>query len=153
MQVLAIGLWFFVLEAGLLIAVTAVGALVLFASGSGRRDRRRVAFRVTGVFAAMLTVAMAFSIQDTAVHLRNLDFWLGFRERSQLMHARVDTRQAIPLGNGGYFFVRTTGFSPDPYCGYEYAPTLAMLVLDPLGSGQGNAEPLGVDGWYWICAS
>jgi hypothetical protein len=50
------------------------------------------------------------------------------------------------------FFFTQAFFSPDPYCGYEYAQVPEALVLDPLGSGGGGAEDLG-DGWYWICAS
>lgn len=50
------------------------------------------------------------------------------------------------------FFLTQAFFSPDPYCGYEYAQVPEALVLDPLGSGGGGAEDLG-DGWYWLCAS
>ena len=50
------------------------------------------------------------------------------------------------------FFFTQAFFSPDPYCGYEYAQIPEALVLDPLGSGAGGAEDLG-DGWYWVCAS
>ena len=69
------------------------------------------------------------------------------------MQDGVNTPDIGRLETGAYFFLRTTGFSPDPYCGYEFAPFPNTLVLDPLGSGHGQAEPLGVDGWYWICAS
>ena len=47
---------------------------------------------------------------------------------------------------------RVVGFSPDPYCGYEYASDPDLLEVDPLGSGHGIAESLD-GGWYWICAS
>jgi len=50
------------------------------------------------------------------------------------------------------FFLTQVFFSPDPYCGYEYAQVPESLVLDPLGSGGGLAEDLGED-WYWVCAS
>jgi hypothetical protein len=50
------------------------------------------------------------------------------------------------------FFITWTGFSPDPYCGYEYAPDPGSLDPDPLGSGHGDEELIG-DSWYWICAS
>lgn len=50
------------------------------------------------------------------------------------------------------FFLTQVFFSPDPYCGYEYAQVPEALVLDPLGSGGGLAEDLG-EGWYWVCAS
>lgn len=50
------------------------------------------------------------------------------------------------------FFTTWVGGSPDPYCGYEYSPDPAAVVLDPRASGTGEAEPLG-GGWYWICAS
>jgi hypothetical protein len=50
------------------------------------------------------------------------------------------------------FFTTWVGFGPDPYCGYEYSPEADAVVVDPRGSGTGEAEPLG-DGWYWICAS
>lgn len=49
------------------------------------------------------------------------------------------------------FFTTWTGFSPDPYCGYEYSADASSVVVDPLGSGRAEVEPLG-DGWYWICA-
>jgi len=49
------------------------------------------------------------------------------------------------------FFLTETFFSPDPYCGYEYAPDPADVVEDPLHSGKGSAEPLG-HGWYRVCA-
>lgn len=50
------------------------------------------------------------------------------------------------------FFTTWVGTSPDPYCGYEYSPDPAAVVVDPRASGTGEAEPLD-DGWYWICAS
>ncbi len=48
------------------------------------------------------------------------------------------------------FFVTQVFFSPDPYCGYEYAE--GIPEVDPLKSGTGKAEPVGGN-WYWICAS
>jgi len=44
------------------------------------------------------------------------------------------------------FFHTWSGFSPDPYCGYEYSPDPSAVDVDPLNSGVGEAEPLG-DGW------
>ena len=49
------------------------------------------------------------------------------------------------------FFLTLTGFSPDPYAGFEYVPAGCTPEPDPLGSGQGITEDLG-DGWYWIQA-
>jgi hypothetical protein len=51
-----------------------------------------------------------------------------------------------------FFFMTLTGFSPDPYAGFEFVPTGCEPEVDPLGSGSGVAEPLG-DGWFWIEAS
>ena len=50
------------------------------------------------------------------------------------------------------FFMTVTGFSPDPYGGFEYVPPGCQPEVDPLGSGGGIARPLG-DGWFWIEAS
>lgn len=50
------------------------------------------------------------------------------------------------------FFRTITGFSPDPYGGFEYASPGCQPELDPLGSGFGIARDLG-GGWYWIDAS
>jgi hypothetical protein len=50
------------------------------------------------------------------------------------------------------FFMTLRGFSPDPYGGFELVPPGCEPEVDPLGSGQGQAEALG-DGWYWITAS
>lgn len=47
------------------------------------------------------------------------------------------------------FFLTITGFSPDPYAGFEFVPDRCDPELDPLGSGHGQATPLG-DGWFWI---
>jgi hypothetical protein len=45
-----------------------------------------------------------------------------------------------------------TGFSPDPYGGFEFVPPGFTPVSDPLGSGQGEAHEMGGP-WYWIEAS
>ena len=45
------------------------------------------------------------------------------------------------------FLITWTGSSPDLHCGYEYSADPGAVVTDPLGSGTGNAEPLG-EGWY-----
>lgn len=50
------------------------------------------------------------------------------------------------------FFLTITGFSPDPYGGFEYASPGCQPELDPLGSGAGEARDLG-GSWYWIDAS
>ena len=50
------------------------------------------------------------------------------------------------------FFRTITGFSPDPYGGFEFATPGCDPELDPHGSGQGRARDLG-GGWYWIDAS
>lgn len=66
--------------------------------------------------------------------------------------ARDGVVQATPGPPTMAFFLTQVFFSPDPYCGYEYAQVPEALVLDPLGSGWGLGEDLG-DGWYWVCAS
>jgi hypothetical protein len=50
------------------------------------------------------------------------------------------------------FFMTVTGFSPDPYGGFEFVPASCQPAPDPLGSGAGVAHPLG-GGWFWINAS
>jgi hypothetical protein len=49
------------------------------------------------------------------------------------------------------FFRTITGFSPDPYGGFEYVPPGCTVEADPHGSGAGVAHHLG-DSWYWIIA-
>ena len=71
---------------------------------------------------------------------------------SQLAGASKDGLLEVQDDPFMVFFITWTGFSPDPYCGYEYAPDSGSLDPDPLGSGQGHEEPIG-DSWYWICAS
>jgi hypothetical protein len=66
-------------------------------------------------------------------------------------YADLSERGVVSARDGHIFFTTWVGFSPDPYCGYEYAADPDNLEPDPLGSGGGIAEPLG-DGWYWICA-
>ena len=51
------------------------------------------------------------------------------------------------------FFTTWTGFSPDPYCGYEYTEEAAAVESDPLFSGSGEVQALNAEGWYWLCAS
>jgi hypothetical protein len=51
-----------------------------------------------------------------------------------------------------FFFMTVTGFSPDPYGGFQFVPAGCQPHPDPLGSGGGNAESLG-GGWFWINAS
>ncbi|HEY4228321.1 MAG TPA: hypothetical protein VGM49_08270, partial [Candidatus Limnocylindrales bacterium] len=50
------------------------------------------------------------------------------------------------------FFRTITGFSPDPYGGFEFASPGCQPEVDPLGSGAGLARDIG-GGWYWIDAS
>ena len=50
------------------------------------------------------------------------------------------------------FFMTLTGYSPDPYSGFEYVPHGCEPEPDPLGSGHGTARPLG-NQWFWIEAS
>src|SRR5258705_328109 len=40
------------------------------------------------------------------------------------------------------FFLTWTGSSPDPYCGYEFAPETGSVDPDPLGSGHGEEVSL-----------
>jgi len=51
------------------------------------------------------------------------------------------------------FFTTWVTMSPDPYCGYEFAPDTGSLDPDPEGSGQGREQEAIGDSWYWICAS
>ena len=70
--------------------------------------------------------------------------------RGLSVHGNVDV---IEGGCGArVFFMTVTGFSPDPYGGFEFVPAGCQPESDPLGSGGGDAQPLG-DGWFWINAS
>lgn len=66
--------------------------------------------------------------------------------------ATIDGRIHIREGPLVVFFTTWTGSSPDPYCGYEYAPEPGSVDIDPLGSGTGEPAAAIGDGWYWICA-
>ena len=66
------------------------------------------------------------------------------------VHGEVDVIDE-PCGKT-VFFMTLTGFSPDPYGGFEFVPPGCAPVSDPLGSGQGEAHPMG-GSWYWIEAS
>jgi hypothetical protein len=165
--------WWF----GLLALVATAGSIVLailaavFALGHRGRTRWGAALIVVGCIA----IAVELQRLPTPSLLRDLDFALGFAGRqaivedlesglarapdemtrrvlaSQAESGDADRVQAIE-GRLMVFFTRVTGFSPDPYCGYEYASSPRALDVDPLDSGTGVAEPLG-DDWYWICAS
>jgi hypothetical protein len=75
------------------------------------------------------------------------EFVLPARARGLSVHGTVDV--VYDACGPILFFMTLTGFSPDPYAGFEYVPTGCDPILDPLGSGHGNATDLG-DGWYWI---
>ena len=114
--------------------------------------------------------------------LEDIDFTLGRMQREEVVRRALagelspsSSRYAgpedflLPDGFGGLasgssiwvlrdacgirvFFLTMTGFSPDPYSGFEYATPGCLPELDPLGSGRGAARDLG-NGWYWINAS
>lgn len=42
-----------------------------------------------------------------------------------------------------------TGYSPDPYAGFEFVPPGCEPEPDQLSSRHGEVRPLG-DGWFWI---
>jgi hypothetical protein len=110
--------------------------------------------------------------------LVQLDFQLSVAQRSEVVRMAVQGRLAGPNKRGDYwlpdgygglsvhgdvtvwrdlcgvsvFFMTVTGFSPDPYWGFEYSPDGCPPSVDPLASGGGTATDLG-GGWYWIEAS
>ncbi len=65
------------------------------------------------------------------------------------IHGKVDVRDEPFM----VFFMTWTGFSPDPYCGYEYVADEATVDPDPLGSGSGKELEATGEGWFWLCAS
>ncbi len=157
--------WIFVWPAVLATFLGGVGVTVI---GLWVTRRRRWPLRVMG-FALALVAAFGvvlWGATPLARLLRDIDF-AGQRAE---MQATVDEIRALGLpaddfGQYGYadyvigesgrlmvFFFRAAAFSPDPYCGYEYASYPDLLEVDPLGSGDGVAEDLG-EGWYWVCAS
>lgn len=167
-----LGFWFS-LQAWL--AAAAAGAVALLAGVWAlivRGSARRFSLAVAGIAAAGACLAIIGGPRLT----RTLDFNGGVRGRTAVVEAvRAGTLEhveyddyALPAGLEGLaqadvvqatagpptmaFFLTQVFFSPDPYCGYEYAQVPEALVLDPLGSGAGGAEELG-DGWYWVCAS
>jgi hypothetical protein len=135
-----------------------------------------VARRVGLVVAGVALVGMGVAVAGGPRLARNVDFAGGIVGRTEVVASvRAGTLEhvesddyALPTGLEDLsedhvvqaisgpptmaFFFTQAFFSPDPYCGYEYAQVPEALVLDPLGSGGGGAEDLG-DGWYWICAS
>jgi hypothetical protein len=167
--------WWFGLEAialGGLVGLLSGGPLIVAIVKRGRA--RRVALVAFGL--CVLGVG-AIAVLPSPRLLRDLDFNLNQTRREAVVKAiqdgtltetdeygsvllpaaladlsengRVDVRR----GSGDMvFFTRVVGFSPDPYCGYEYISDPDLLEVDPLGSGHGIAEALGGD-WYWICAS
>jgi hypothetical protein len=146
--------WFFVMEAVLVVAAFIVIGIVCGLRSLARPDGSSPLIGGTAILAIVFAALMSLSLGRSAVALRDLDFYLAL----PTYEATLDRRLEVPAGVhyldfGTVFFLRVTGFSPDPYCGYEYAPVPESIVLDPLGSGEGIAEPLPVAGWYWICAS
>ena len=166
--------WWFGLEAIVLggaLALVGVTVLVIAIVWHGRG--RRLLAVVGGV---CVLVVSAMTIVDSPRLLRDLDFRLNQDrreavvaavQRDVLSHVDVYGTERLPgsfadlsmdgeidvdQGAGWVFFTRVVGFSPDPYCGYEFVADPTLLETDPLGSGHGIAESLG-DGWYWICAS
>jgi hypothetical protein len=167
-----LGIWFTVQSwlaaaaAGVVALLAAVWALIV------RGNARRFGLAVAGLAAAGGCLAIIGGPRLA----RTVDFTAGIAGRTAVVEAlRGGTLKhleyddyAVPSGleglaRGGVvqatagppamaFFLTQVFFSPDPYCGYEYAQVPEALVLDPLGSGGGGAEDLG-DGWYWVCAS
>lgn len=169
---IGLGIWFsaqaYLAAAALVVAagLIALGALML------RGRARRLGLLVAGVAFAGACVAFVGGPRLA----RTIDFMAGSADRTTVLDAlRAGTLAhveyddyALPAGldhlsrDGRVqaiagpptmaFFFTQAFFSPDPYCGYEYAQIPDVLVLDPHGSGGGRAEELG-DGWYWVCAS
>lgn len=167
-----LGIWFsaqaYLGAAALFVLASLGGAAALMTRGS----RRRVGVVIAGI----AVVGMAVALVGGPRLARTVDFVGGLVDRTAVVeslragsldHLGLDDH-ALPAGfeqlsNDGVvhgtvgpptmaFFFTQAFFSPDPYCGYEYAQIPDALVLDPLGSGAGRAEDLG-NGWYWVCAA
>ena len=78
------------------------------------------------------------------------EYLLPEPSRGLSVHGEVDVIDE-PCGKT-VFFMTLTAFSPDPYGGFEFVPPDCSPIVDPLGSGQGEAHPMGGP-WYWIEAS
>lgn len=167
-----LGIWFSA-QAHLVAAALFVVALLAAAWAlTVRGDARRLGVVVAGLAFAGTCVAVAGGPRLA----RTIDFAAGISGRTAVLESlRAGTLKHV--GHDDYalpaslenlsgdrvvqaiagppvmvFFFTQAFFSPDPYCGYEYAQVPEALVLDPRGSGEGGAEDLG-DGWYWVCAS
>lgn len=168
-------MWLFELQAvGLFVlaAPVAIGAAIAVRRARGRR--RRIA---AAVLAVSVLAMSAIVLAPTASLLRDVDFARSVGRRNEVVEMVRQGRLTETIFNGetalpdGYrdltvwggisvegsgtdapivFFMTVTGFSPDPYWGFEYAGDSPPIV-DPNGSGVGTAEPLG-GGWYWIAA-
>jgi hypothetical protein len=127
--------------------------------------------------ARALLYATYVGVPPARIPIALLDLTLSQRSREEVVRLAADHElesaeygaYALPQGSRGLsvhgtveviddpcgqrvFFMTMTGFSPDPYAGFEYVPAGCAPELDPLGSGHGVAEPLG-SGWFWIQAS
>jgi hypothetical protein len=170
---IGLGIWFtaqvYLAAAALFAVAVLAGLWALIVHGVARR----VGLLVAGV---AVVVGMGVAVVGGPRLARNVDFAGGIMGRTEVLasvragtleHVEYDD-YALPTGLEGLsedhlvqavvgpptmaFFFTQAFFSPDAYCGYEYAQVPDALVLDPLASGAGGAEDLG-DGWYWICAS
>jgi hypothetical protein len=157
--------WIFVGPAALL---ALLGGVPLMSAAIVLTRGRRWPLRLSAALVATvcMVVLVVWGTTPIARGMRTIDF----AERHPQMLATVNEIRALRMPAGAWgehqgawytisdggrlmvFFYRAAGFSPDPYCGYEYASFPDLLEVDPHGSGGGVAEHLG-DGWYWICAS
>lgn len=103
-----LAMWFFNLEA----------LLGLVVAGLARHWR---AGTVLGTMSAAVAGLILLGVGQVGLWLRDLAFSLGLAERTAMIEHGVGVkgRGFFKTESGAYFFLRVTGFSPDPYCGYE----------------------------------
>lgn len=142
-------MWFFAFEVLLIAVIATTAGIVLLAAW--RDTQRQPALWLGAILLAAAGLLITFLSQAAGL-LRDVDFLLGLSARTAMIEHGYSNREFLRTSSGAYFFLRVTGFSPDPYCGYEYVPSGAAIDVDPRGSGGGIAEPLGIPGWFWICA-
>lgn len=144
-------MFWFDLEALLIACVVAVVAAAC-AVRSVINRHFQIAFGITAAYFLVTAGFIVASVDAAGLTLRDIDFRMALPSMTDAIDGPTE-RADMYRTRSGAFFLRWTFFSPDPYCGYEFTRTAGDLDLDPLGSGQGAAEPLGVPGWYWVCAS
>jgi hypothetical protein len=170
MRPVGLGIWF----AGQAYLLSAAMAVVAFAAAARALTIHRSVRRAGLVVAGLATLAAVAVFAGGPRLARAIDFAQGLAGRTEVVEAirsgalaaKSGGEVVLPEGRrnlaiGGVvvaspteptmvFFHTQSFFSPDPYCGYEYAQIPDALDLDPLGSGVGAAEDLG-HGWYWVC--